>query len=52
MGQLMLHDNLEIILYNCDESKLSLTRTFRYYPIHDPTVNYYVIREADGVVII
>lgn len=44
------YDNTEIYKYNCPIDNLNITRTFRYHPIYDKTVNFYAIREADGIV--
>lgn len=43
-------NNTELYLYDCSSTIIERTRIFRYHLIYDTTVNYYVIREADGVV--
>jgi len=48
-------DNVEIYTYICNKIidqriPISLTRTFRFLPLIDKTVNICIIREADGIV--
>jgi hypothetical protein len=54
---IMLKDNVEIYTYLCssifdtkDRNEMGKTRTFRYLPLLDNTVNTVIIREADGIV--
>jgi hypothetical protein len=53
----MLKGNAEIYTYLCpsifnmeDRNAMGKTRTFRYLPLLDNTVNTVIIREADGIV--